>query len=198
LETVRFLSELHQDDLATAGGKGANLAAMIRAQLPVPPGFVVLTNAYRAFVQKSGLNEEIEAVAGEGTARTFEELEARTLWVRERFLNAEIPGELVDSIAQAYEALGFGRVTPMGIEYWRVLTAGFVRMGTGKPNRELRWFKRAAGRMFVDVTEMLRSKRRWAKMAKALSEKDPITARALLEFHMSRRFAQLASYPRSF
>ncbi|GAA4044688.1 PEP/pyruvate-binding domain-containing protein [Nonomuraea soli] len=34
-------------DLATAGGKGASLARLSRAGLPVPPGFVVTTQAYR-------------------------------------------------------------------------------------------------------------------------------------------------------
>jgi phosphoenolpyruvate synthase/pyruvate phosphate dikinase len=40
--------------LADAGGKGANLGALVRAGLPVPPGFVVLTGAYRAFVAANG------------------------------------------------------------------------------------------------------------------------------------------------
>ena len=37
-------------DLATVGGKGASLARLTRAGLPVPAGFHVTTEAYRAFV----------------------------------------------------------------------------------------------------------------------------------------------------
>ncbi|WP_214321925.1 PEP/pyruvate-binding domain-containing protein [Nonomuraea sediminis] len=37
-------------DLATAGGKGASLARLTRAGLPVPPGFHITTEAYRSFV----------------------------------------------------------------------------------------------------------------------------------------------------
>ncbi|MER7366538.1 PEP/pyruvate-binding domain-containing protein, partial [Nonomuraea wenchangensis] len=37
-------------DLALAGGKGASLARLARAGLPVPGGFHVTTAAYRAFV----------------------------------------------------------------------------------------------------------------------------------------------------
>ena len=33
------------------GGKGANLARLSSAGLPVPSGFVVTTDAYRAFVE---------------------------------------------------------------------------------------------------------------------------------------------------
>lgn len=37
-------------DLATVGGKGASLARLTRAGLPVPPGFHITTEAYRSFV----------------------------------------------------------------------------------------------------------------------------------------------------
>ena len=37
--------------LETAGGKGANLARLTRAGFPVPRGFIISTDAYRAFVE---------------------------------------------------------------------------------------------------------------------------------------------------
>ncbi len=47
------------------GGKGANLAEMARIGLPVPPGFVVTTEACRAFMQAgevpSGLFDQVDA-----------------------------------------------------------------------------------------------------------------------------------------
>jgi phosphoenolpyruvate synthase/pyruvate phosphate dikinase len=51
--TVR-IDEIGKDDLALAGGKGANLGELSRTGLPVPPGFVVTTGAYDAFVEASG------------------------------------------------------------------------------------------------------------------------------------------------
>jgi rifampicin phosphotransferase len=51
-------------DLAAAGGKGASLAALARAGLPVPPGFHVTTAAYRHFVERHGLQDRIVAAAG--------------------------------------------------------------------------------------------------------------------------------------
>ena len=41
--------------LSSAGGKGANLNAMLLAGFPVPPGFVVLTEAYWRFVADNAL-----------------------------------------------------------------------------------------------------------------------------------------------
>ena len=37
-------------DIDISGGKGANLARLTAAGLPVPPGFCVATDAYAAFV----------------------------------------------------------------------------------------------------------------------------------------------------
>ena len=44
-------ADLGRADIAVAGGKGANLGELTRAGLPVPPGFVLTTAAYRAFVE---------------------------------------------------------------------------------------------------------------------------------------------------
>ena len=54
---IRPLHTLGRDDLAVAGGKGANLGELTRAGLPVPPGFVVTTEAYRTYVQANQLAE---------------------------------------------------------------------------------------------------------------------------------------------
>jgi|GEM_PF-4333932 len=45
--------------LAIVGGKGANLSLMTRASFPVPPGFLITTKAYRAFVQANNLQKQI-------------------------------------------------------------------------------------------------------------------------------------------
>ncbi len=73
-------------------------------------------------------------------------------------------------------------ITPMGIDYWRAVLGGFAHAATGRPERELPWLKVAAGRMFVDITELLRKPGRWPKLAEALADKDPITSRTLLAF----------------
>lgn len=40
--------------LEAGGGKGANLACLVRAGLSVPPGFVITTRAYRDFLSQNG------------------------------------------------------------------------------------------------------------------------------------------------
>ncbi|MEU9830161.1 PEP/pyruvate-binding domain-containing protein [Streptosporangium sp. NPDC048047] len=87
-------------DLATAGGKGASLARLVRAGLPVPGGFCVTTGAYRDFVSRGGLHEEImRAVAdlpADRAARRIAEL----------FASREVPGETAAEILAAHAKLG--------------------------------------------------------------------------------------------
>ena len=59
LNYTKLLSELNKDSLPQAGGKGANLGVLINAGLPVPPGFIVTTDAYRTHLEASKLQDRI-------------------------------------------------------------------------------------------------------------------------------------------
>ncbi|MEU4509444.1 PEP/pyruvate-binding domain-containing protein [Nonomuraea wenchangensis] len=77
-------------DLALAGGKGASLARLARAGLPVPGGFHVTTAAYRAFV--AGFRDAIDPRDPEGAAALF--------------ARHEIPEQVAAAIREAYAGLG--------------------------------------------------------------------------------------------
>ena len=62
MQYIKSLTELNRADLPIAGGKGANLGALIQAGLPVPPGFCITTPAYRAFVEINKLEAEIHQI----------------------------------------------------------------------------------------------------------------------------------------
>ncbi|MCC5957228.1 MAG: hypothetical protein JJU07_14105, partial [Natronohydrobacter sp.] len=72
--------------------------------------------------------------------------------------------------------------TPAGIDWWRAIVGGFAHAATGRPERELPWLKEGAGRLFADITPLLRKPARWPQLAEAASDKDPITGQALLAF----------------
>ena len=56
-QRVAGLAAFGRHDLEPAGGKAANLGELVRAGLPVPPGFVVTTAAYREFVDANDLRD---------------------------------------------------------------------------------------------------------------------------------------------
>ncbi|GAA3870916.1 PEP/pyruvate-binding domain-containing protein [Tessaracoccus defluvii] len=83
-------------DLAVVGGKAANLGELLRAGLPVPPGFVVTTDAYAAAAERSGLAELLADPA------------VRPADLRAAIEAVDVPSDLRDAIAAAYAGLGSG------------------------------------------------------------------------------------------
>src|SRR5215469_2505543 len=99
------------DDSATleqVGGKGASLARMAAAGLPVPPGFHITTAAYRRFVTENGLQEEILAAVSTVSADDPATLEKASRQIGELFAKSVIPDDIAGVIRRAYAELGSG------------------------------------------------------------------------------------------
>ncbi|MBU1348586.1 hypothetical protein KJ781_00770 [Patescibacteria group bacterium] len=58
---IKKLNELDKRDVMSAGGKGSALGELLQAGVPVPDGFVILTNAFDAFLDENGLRDRITA-----------------------------------------------------------------------------------------------------------------------------------------
>lgn len=99
---VRRFTDVGPADLAEAGGKGANLGELTRAGAPVPPGFVMTTEAYRDFVATNDLQQRIVDLArgGEGGAEQIAAL----------FSAGSVPETVREQVLSAYAALGAGPV----------------------------------------------------------------------------------------
>jgi phosphohistidine swiveling domain-containing protein len=98
-----WLDAVSKDDIALTGGKGANLGELSHAGLPVPPGFVVTTRAYDAFVEAGGLKDEIVGLASRSQEEDPAAFEAAAQRIHTRFARAEIPEGVVDEIRAAYD-----------------------------------------------------------------------------------------------
>jgi phosphohistidine swiveling domain-containing protein len=61
MNLIRDFQEIEAGDLEAVGGKGLSLGQLARAGLPVPPGFCVTTDAYRAGANGVGLPEPLAA-----------------------------------------------------------------------------------------------------------------------------------------
>jgi pyruvate,water dikinase len=59
---VLWLDEITSEHAPLVGGKGLRLAELVRAGLSVPPGFVVTTDAYWAFLDAHGLAESTSSL----------------------------------------------------------------------------------------------------------------------------------------
>lgn len=94
-----------QATLEAVGGKGASLARLSAAGLPVPGGFHVTTEAYRRFVAENGLQATIvNALKGADPARP-ETLETASQTIRSAFIGALVPAGIAEAVSAAYQAL---------------------------------------------------------------------------------------------
>ncbi|MDI9399543.1 MAG: phosphoenolpyruvate synthase [Euryarchaeota archaeon] len=59
MAAVVWLEEVGKDDVSVVGGKGASLGEMINVGAPVPGGFAVTAQAYRDFINRSGIADSI-------------------------------------------------------------------------------------------------------------------------------------------
>ncbi|MEJ2262599.1 MAG: PEP/pyruvate-binding domain-containing protein [Anaerolineales bacterium] len=91
--------------LDLVGGKGASLAKLIVAGLPVPEGFHVTTAAYQRFVEENSLQSPLmEALEGVDLSQpsTLESVSER---IQELFAHSQIPPDVANAIVQAYSTL---------------------------------------------------------------------------------------------
>src|SRR5215210_5889353 len=110
-----WFDEIRKDDIALAGGKGANLGELSRAGLPVPPGFVVTTTAYDAFVEANGIGDAIVGRALVTRADDPAGFEEVAEGIRALFSGGKVPEEMADEIRAAYQELGEDGGTPVAV-----------------------------------------------------------------------------------
>jgi pyruvate,water dikinase len=105
--------------LPLVGGKAANLGELIRAGLPVPPGFCLTTEAYRRVAGNAEVGAILDALAsasaegtspGRSTPETTADLAPRA---RLAVATAPVPGEVLAAIRAAYA--GLGSSTPVAV-----------------------------------------------------------------------------------
>ncbi|MBN8233313.1 phosphoenolpyruvate synthase [Corallococcus macrosporus] len=103
LPSILYFDALSREDVAQAGGKGANLGELTRAGLPVPPGFVITAAAFHHAMEpvRAQLRELWERVDPDDS-RSLAEL---TQSLRGLVLQAPLPDWLHTDILAAYHRL---------------------------------------------------------------------------------------------
>lgn len=94
--------------LEQVGGKGASLARMAAAGLPIPAGFYITTAAYRRFVAENGLQEEIIAAVSTAKADDPASLEKASKQIEGLFADNRMPDDIAGEVRQAYAELDGG------------------------------------------------------------------------------------------
>jgi pyruvate,water dikinase len=106
MTTILAFSDPQAIEHSLVGGKGANLGRLTTAGFPVPPGFVVTTQAHDRFLAETDLRGRIESRFAEMDGAGPDRLEGLTAGIRALIAEATVPGWLATEIAERYEALG--------------------------------------------------------------------------------------------
>ena len=109
-KAIVWFKEVTKNDIPLVGGKGANLGEMTRANIPVPPGFIVTVNAYYDFLQKSNIIEKIEKLLEPLDPNDSKQLQRISAEIKEIIMEASMPPEAASLMKQAYAEMGNGLV----------------------------------------------------------------------------------------
>lgn len=102
---VKWFSELSNEDISIAGGKGASLAEMYTHKFPVPPGFIITADSYRYFIDKAGIKGDIKRILDELDVDDNDALNKASKRIRDLIENSQLPDDLKDEILEAYGIL---------------------------------------------------------------------------------------------
>ncbi len=105
MKYVKFFEDINKGDVKEAGGKGANLGEMFNAGFPIPPGFVVLSNAYFKHITTNKIKHEIAKILEKIDVNDTEELQNAAKEIQNLIVNAPFPEEIKDEVIQAYNEL---------------------------------------------------------------------------------------------
>jgi pyruvate,water dikinase len=99
------LAELRRADEGAFGGKSANLGELLAAGIPVPPGFAIGANAFRAFLEETGLRGTISAALERAAAGDVDAVAAASKAIGEAMRFAPFPDALRAEVEEHYGAL---------------------------------------------------------------------------------------------
>src|SRR5689334_10586664 len=89
-----------------AGGKGASLARMAAAGLPVPSGFVICTAAFDSFLEHHGALALLAEIAQSLNVDDHAALESESERIQILLEGSAMPAHIEETVRRAYEALG--------------------------------------------------------------------------------------------
>ena len=106
-ELVIWFENLKKTDIPSVGGKNANLGEMIKAGIPVPPGFAITAYAYKKFIEETKIVQKIydiikETVKEQSKPEQYREASKK---IRKLIESTPMPKEIEDAIKSAYREL---------------------------------------------------------------------------------------------
>ena len=102
---IKTFKQINKNDASIAGGKGASLGEMTQAGTPIPPGFVVLSDAFDKFLKETDLNVEIDLILDNVNYKEIYTIDDASEKIKALILNAEMPKIISNEIKKSFKQL---------------------------------------------------------------------------------------------
>ena len=104
-KSIVWFEEVGKEDIGLVGGKGANLGEMSTANMPIPYGFIVTSNAYFDFIKQANIEGKLRQLLSMVNYDNTTEIEQASEHIRDVILKSETPPELTKQIIEYYSLL---------------------------------------------------------------------------------------------
>lgn len=98
-------NKLSSEDVSIAGGKGASLGEMTQANIPVPPGFIILSTTFDQFIKDADLVQEIDAILDKVDHKEIHTVESASEKIQGLIKSAKMPENIVGEIKKHFKNL---------------------------------------------------------------------------------------------
>lgn len=102
---IKDFTQISKTDTKMAGGKWASLWEMIKVGIPVPDGFVILSNVFNRFIKETGLNIEINAILDEVNINKADTVENASEKIQAMILSMDIPEDIKIDFFNSFKKL---------------------------------------------------------------------------------------------
>jgi len=102
---IKNFKQLSKGDAEIAGGKGASLGEMTNASIPVPFGYVVLSEAFESFLIETDLNVEIDSILETVDLEKIHTIEQASSKIQALILNVKMPDNIKIEINKHFKKL---------------------------------------------------------------------------------------------
>ncbi len=106
---LKFFEEINIDDIPQVGGKNASLGEMYKHLAPkginLPNGVATTADAYRYFLEETGLNKKINDALVGLNIHNVRDLKTRGAKIRAMIVKAALPADFESEVKQAYKEL---------------------------------------------------------------------------------------------
>lgn len=130
MANVAWFRDLSKDDIGIAGGKGANLAEMYNARFPIPPGFIVTAQAYKHFLDFTGVQSEIKRILNNLDVENNDLLQEASEKIQNLIEKQKMPSDIKEDIIEAYDTMN---ISTDVLKAANKSTLGFIKAGRDLP-----------------------------------------------------------------